>query len=901
MLQTLNLKWVGFLILCFSNIAGYLLFLRGFFPSKVVLPGFNTFSQGNSSTSPFLDENGKPHFNKFILMVVDAMRSDFCFGEESGFTFVQDLISQGHAIPFTAFSNPPTVTLPRLKGITTGGTPSFLDAILNVADDYDDSQGMYNQDSWIHQFKLQNKSINFFGDDTWLKLFPDQFTEFEGTNSFFVSDFTEVDLNVTRHLDRQLSEDKGKQDWDGLILHYLGLDHIGHKGGAKSIYMKDKQKEMDAIAKRLYEFIEKNSDTLFILMGDHGMNDVGNHGGSSEGETSAAMVLISPKLKVDSISQSKHHPSSEYSYYHNILQIDLVPMVASLLNFPIPKNSLGVLPREILGQWREEQWSDIMLENCHQIMELYAAKNGHGQGHGPLWEKWQKSINSTQSTDAYYELLAEVQSELASSATEYNYQDIYRGTTIVIISAIAVLVWFTLYFYQFAKLSPAKIAIFPIFTLIYAIHFHGSSLIEEEHQIWTFATYLGCFCMGTSLLKLSEKRRNFALLLALTSSLRVLQSWNLAGQKWLSAYTISGFLSQSNGTLLWFLITSTYLVCAAVTVIQARENDGRVNKLGALGDRIGSMVFFVAISTATLTSYSFKAVQYYVDGGSLPPILNEFVLWIFSNFGIELSLEASATDPHMKFLFQAASIQLSRWASYTLVAAAAFNLLWRRLQNQSQGQSQRGRGNITLVANTLTLFLIHQTRATNIPLFLFCMVAKFSMSKFVTAYYSSNIDQRILVIAASTIVLQNFTFFATGNTNSLATVDLTNAYNGISSYNVISVGVLTFVSNFAGPLFWSLSSLQLIYEPSVTSFEKDSKVDLTNYAGLKNSVLLVKSLVSLFFYSISAVSLMVSCINLRFHLFVWTVFSPKLLYFGSWMVFVNLLTDIIVSTITLCI
>ena len=42
-----------------------------------------------------------------------------------------------------------------------------------------------------------------------------------------VQDFTEVDNNVTRHL----SNETQQNDWNGMVLHYLGLDHIGHKSG----------------------------------------------------------------------------------------------------------------------------------------------------------------------------------------------------------------------------------------------------------------------------------------------------------------------------------------------------------------------------------------------------------------------------------------------------------------------------------------------------------------------------------------------------------------------------------------------------------------------------------------------------------------------------------------------
>lgn len=38
-----------------------------------------------------------------------------------------------------------------------------------------------------------------------------------------------MDNNVTRNLPQELEND----DWDGMILHYLGLDHIGHKSGPR--------------------------------------------------------------------------------------------------------------------------------------------------------------------------------------------------------------------------------------------------------------------------------------------------------------------------------------------------------------------------------------------------------------------------------------------------------------------------------------------------------------------------------------------------------------------------------------------------------------------------------------------------------------------------------------------
>jgi ethanolamine phosphate transferase 2 subunit G len=95
-------------------------------------------------------------------------------------------ISKGQAWPFTAHALPPTVTLPRIKALTTGSIPNFLDAILNIAES-DTSSTLAFQDTWLSQANLTGEQLVMYGDDTWIKLFPGMFTRSEGTSSFFVS------------------------------------------------------------------------------------------------------------------------------------------------------------------------------------------------------------------------------------------------------------------------------------------------------------------------------------------------------------------------------------------------------------------------------------------------------------------------------------------------------------------------------------------------------------------------------------------------------------------------------------------------------------------------------------------------------------------------------------------
>ena len=48
------------------------------------------------------------------------------------------------------------------------------------------------EDNLISQMKFANKKIIFYGDDTWMRLFPGHFERTDGTTSFFVTDYTEV-------------------------------------------------------------------------------------------------------------------------------------------------------------------------------------------------------------------------------------------------------------------------------------------------------------------------------------------------------------------------------------------------------------------------------------------------------------------------------------------------------------------------------------------------------------------------------------------------------------------------------------------------------------------------------------------------------------------------------------
>lgn len=68
----------------------------------------------------------------------------------------------------------------------TGMVPNFVDIILNFGSD------PLISDNLLLQAKKHGHKLIFYGDNTWLSLFPDIFERYDGTTSFFVSDFHEV-------------------------------------------------------------------------------------------------------------------------------------------------------------------------------------------------------------------------------------------------------------------------------------------------------------------------------------------------------------------------------------------------------------------------------------------------------------------------------------------------------------------------------------------------------------------------------------------------------------------------------------------------------------------------------------------------------------------------------------
>ncbi|KAK4179637.1 putative GPI ethanolamine phosphate transferase [Triangularia setosa] len=843
------------------------IFGKGFFPYKPLLPGLATYGE-----SSVYGEPPKAQFDRLVFMVIDALRSDFVYTRNSGFKFTQSLIRDGGALPFTAHATSPTVTMPRLKAITTGSIPSFLDVVLNL-DEGDESSSLASQDTWLAQMKKKGTGkMVMYGDDTWLKLFPGMFDRAEGTTSFFVSDFTEVDNNVTRHVPEELKRD----DWNTMVLHYLGLDHIGHKGGPRSPHMFSKQREMDGIVKQIYQAIESQDhlkSTLFVVCGDHGMNDAGNHGASSAGETSPALVFISPKLKkLDKKQRAPLPENPNFQYYDTVEQSDLAPTLAALMGVPIPKNNLGATIPNFLPFWPDnEVKAEILMRNADQIMQVATAAFGQKMFEWSFNEDGKPTTDDEQlaagymefeqlyqqvyrgaSPDLYQEMISkagnwlhEAQGFLSGMASNYHTPKMFLGFATSIVAL-------TLSIIAAASSSsisdkPTTFIPFSIATLAYGAMMFASSYVEEEQHFWYWATTAWFGYLGLRGLK----RRNphpvartisfGAILLAA----RVIKSWNQTGQKFAGQPDIVTLYLHTSPILLWCLVGATYFW------IQQHLTYG-----------LSGFPIWLSFASATglaLAAFTFK-VAFVVEDA--PELLTEFVQKL-----LQLNFSQGAV---VDLVSRARAVF---WGVGILMGTSLGYMAMRR-------QISVGQPGIFTFLALLTLFLATQSRVTNIPLFLLYNL-QFRL------LLSSVPELTPVEISLSSLLLQYASFFAQGGSNAISSIDLSSAYNGIAEYNPLSVGVLTFLSNWAGPVWWSVASVILLLSKRQQQLTRAGKeVNKANVYKGHVAMLTV-------FTAAAAGAVMGACGVLRDHLFIWTVFSPKYLYVVAWAGGVHLLVNIL--------
>ncbi|OCK76489.1 alkaline phosphatase-like protein [Lepidopterella palustris CBS 459.81] len=856
--------------------AGVVLFIVGFFRGR---PPVTASTESHFGAAEVIAPDSAP-FDKVIFMMVDALRRH-----------VYILIRSGAAVPFTARAAAPTLTLSRVKALTQGTSQSFLDVWLNVFES-ENARSLAGADTWLSHLKVerdQDKKMVFYGAELWLDMYADIFDRFEGTDAWYLPEFSTVDSNVTRHLPDELKSD----DWKALVLHYLGLDNIAHQGGASGAHMLPKQAEMDGVVKLIYEAMLQErhlQNTLFILLGDHGMTEQGNHGGASPSEIASAMIFISPKLK--SLSGGLECPvqnAENYEYYSVINQVDLVPTLAGLMGINIPERSLGIFAPKFLGLFEgSEGGLHFLFKNAQQLKGLLereyeaAASNiascsSHcedcSDDHSQVvcWlnkatmkrKEWQEGKNTSMEEvyNATHTQFCDYTQKLLN-APPNNPSSFHLSMSVAVLVASMALL--SRIYSTFEAPWDTGLWVFGLLVTVHGPMMFMNQLVVEEHHYWYWASIAWLAHLGFKRIKSGE---SLVKAIAYPVALQFLsQSLDPTTNQQHSVVGYIHNLSYDHQVLFW--IPGFIMYASGLTrVFQFLGLSALASVMAATSLSLGAISFRLS-STYRLnpTSFSFAPawIEYTISRVNRNQSLNIF------------------------------------WAG--LVACLIFIVFEIRFARRISRKATIG-GVVELV----NLYLRSLTRSEHLVLF---PIFDLQLQYFLTPTNAMSPSD----IAVTTLLLGQSAFYASGHGNSFASFDLTNGFNGIESSRALAVALQALLSNYFGPVWWSLASLRMILawvqarsistpthpkpQGSSTNGSLQDAAKTLRHGSSKleslapsRSPFLEHLTLQTFYSSSTSLAVLLACIWRRDDPTIWTVLTPKCLNIVLWACFQQFLVN----------
>ncbi|XP_053676806.1 GPI ethanolamine phosphate transferase 3 [Anopheles nili] len=330
---------------------------------------------------------------RVILLVIDALRYDFGLYDaentrpapyENNLPIMSELLRKhpenSRRLKFVA--DPPTTTMQRLKGITTGSLPTFIDIGSNFA------SPEINEDNLIDQLVRANRTTVFLGDSTWTDLFPNRFTREYPHPSFNIYDLDTVDSAIEKQLPREMA----RNDWDMIVAHFLGVDHCGHRYGPSHDEMRRKLREMNEVIRNVTERMADG--TTLIVIGDHGMTKTGDHGGDTADEVDALLFAYS---KGSPLLTRGYDGSAD-----TMQQIDLVPTLATILGVPVPYSNLGQIIFQLVPDTRVDTFLRYQLalvhlwQNARQIQNYFQQYGEPNTSDGPVDQEQDPELDDTE-------------------------------------------------------------------------------------------------------------------------------------------------------------------------------------------------------------------------------------------------------------------------------------------------------------------------------------------------------------------------------------------------------------------------------------------------------------------------------------------------------------------------
>lgn len=159
------------------------------------------------------------------------------------------------------------------------------------------------------------------------------------------------------------------------FLHLLGLDTTGHSYRPHSPEYRGNTIVVDAIAREvsaLFDAYFEDNRTAFLLTADHGMSRRGNHGDGDPDNTRTPLVAWGAGIPAP--ESGKDTTWGLFTAPKDVEQADLAPLMAAWLGVPVPANSEGHLPLDLLDAPPGYR-ARAALATARQVLEVYRVKH----------------------------------------------------------------------------------------------------------------------------------------------------------------------------------------------------------------------------------------------------------------------------------------------------------------------------------------------------------------------------------------------------------------------------------------------------------------------------------------------------------------------------------------------
>ncbi|CAG4978608.1 unnamed protein product [Parnassius apollo] len=163
-----------------------------------------------------------------------------------------------------------------------------------------------------------------------------------------------------------------------LFLHLLGTDTAGHTHKPKTPNYITTIKYVDENIKRIEniirDFYNDDGKTTFLVTSDHGMTDWGSHGTGDDHETQTPYVLWGAGVQqVVGLNMDTKTKNMSLEHRFDIQQADLAPLMSTFLSIPVPVNSIGKLPVDLLNMTIPNK-AKAVYSNSRQLLSQYNKK-----------------------------------------------------------------------------------------------------------------------------------------------------------------------------------------------------------------------------------------------------------------------------------------------------------------------------------------------------------------------------------------------------------------------------------------------------------------------------------------------------------------------------------------------